>query len=244
MASCDGERFIAEQLDSIFEQLGEKDELIIVDDCSHDLTLDIVSRYAHDPRLRLEQNPQRKGHVESFAKAIGLAQGEVIFLADQDDVWPEGRLELMLEVFTEPGIEVVAGNFSIIDENRKPQGQPQKRLFSRYNGTPFRNIGNILMGRRAYYGCSMAFRRQLCSTLLPIPKSIESHDLWIAMVGNTRASVKHLEESVLLKREHATNVSSPSRRPWPVIIRSRLGMIKALLTALRRAKKPATNSAE
>ncbi|WP_336297540.1 glycosyltransferase [Gilvimarinus xylanilyticus] len=243
MASCDGERFIAEQIDSILSQLSTRDELIIVDDCSQDQTLKVINSFNRDPRLRLQQTPQRTGHVDSFAQAISLAQGEFIFLADQDDVWPEGRLERMVKAFTEPDVNVVAGNFSMIDENRRPLGPPQVRLLARYNVAPWRNILGILLGRRAYYGCCMAFRRPLCRELLPIPRSIESHDLWIAMVGNRQNSVKHLEESVLLKREHETNVSSPIRRPWPVIIRSRLGMLKALLTALQRARKPATNNA-
>src|SRR6476619_5168785 len=89
MATYHGARFVAEQIESILHQLGDQDELVVVDDASQDATVDIVSKYAADPRVRLERNPDNLGYVRTFYKALRLARGDYLFLADQDDVWLE-----------------------------------------------------------------------------------------------------------------------------------------------------------
>jgi glycosyltransferase involved in cell wall biosynthesis len=50
MATHNGDRFLVEQLESILAEIGQEDELIIVDDCSADRTKEVIRSF-NDPRI-------------------------------------------------------------------------------------------------------------------------------------------------------------------------------------------------
>ena len=88
MATYNGERFIAEQLESILTQTYSNLEIIIVDDRSTDQSYTILESYAaKDTRIRLFRNEQNLGYVKNFEKGLSLAGGVYIAPSDQDDIW-------------------------------------------------------------------------------------------------------------------------------------------------------------
>ncbi|MBC7931137.1 MAG: glycosyltransferase, partial [Rubrivivax sp.] len=89
MCTYDGGRYLAEQLASIAAQTRAPDELVVCDDRSRDETTSIVRRFAETAPfpVRLYVNEQNLGSTRNFEKAIGLCEGELIALSDQDDVW-------------------------------------------------------------------------------------------------------------------------------------------------------------
>lgn len=207
MATYNGGRFVQEQLESILVQLADDDEVIVVDDCSSDDTIEIVESLG-DPRIKVFRNKRNLGVNGNFAKAIGLATGELIFMSDQDDVWTEGRLAYMCEPFRSPGINVVAANYSLIDAdgNRLP-GSMAPDLESDFDARLLANLFGIFRGKRNYFGCAMAFRASLREIILPYPRGMECHDIWIAMIGILDRSLVHLPGVTLLHRVHGKNAS-------------------------------------
>ena len=85
MATYNGEKYIQEQIDSILCQLSKDDELVISDDHSTDATCDIIKSY-NDRRIKLFLNELAKGVTHNFENALLHSKGDIIFLADQDDV--------------------------------------------------------------------------------------------------------------------------------------------------------------
>ncbi|WP_020208141.1 glycosyltransferase [Gilvimarinus chinensis] len=241
LASHNGADYIQQQIDTILHQLQLQDELVVVDDCSQDDTVNIIRSFADD-RIRLFHNDRQLGHVKTFAKAITEARGKYIFLADQDDIWPPGRVNLMRSALDKDDCQVVAGNFKILPTKDTAPQRQQKILLAAQSNHTLSNLLGILLGRRPYYGCAMAFDRSLKKMVLPIPEYVESHDLWIAMIGNTVKKMSHLEEEVLIKREHGKNLSAPARRPWPTIVQSRIKMVLAEMIILNRARRLKANS--
>ena len=107
MAVYNGEAYLKEQLDSVLQQLGKKDELIISDDGSTDQTIPIIEAYKKkDPRIRLIFG-QGRGIKQNIANAIAHTKGAYIFLADQDDVWMPDKVKRVLAVFRETKCHVV-----------------------------------------------------------------------------------------------------------------------------------------
>lgn len=96
-----GASYLSECIESILVQTYQDWELLIVDDCSGDDTLNIALRYAHrDRRLRVVSNPENLGLVGNWNRCIELAQGEWIKFVFQDD-WIEPEcLEAMLDAST------------------------------------------------------------------------------------------------------------------------------------------------
>ncbi|MFJ4037661.1 glycosyltransferase [Microbacterium sp. NPDC090007] len=233
MAAYNGARFIEEQIASILSQLVMGDELIVIDDGSRDDTVDRVRRFA-DNRIRLVINESNVGYVRTFEKAIGLASNEVLFLSDQDDRWIPARVESMVAALND--VDLVVSNFaSFGGELTRVQ---RMRLKASDSGRWFSNIFWMWVGTRPYYGCCMAFRKELVDDLLPFPEYLsETHDQWIGYVANARHSVRHLEVNTVDRRVHDANSSARGNRPVLVVLRARIMTGRAILEALRRARR-------
>ena len=97
IATYNGERFIKEQLDSIFNQSLLPDEIVVFDDNSSDDTLKIVEQYKNNNiKIIIYKNEQNKGFRMNFYNAIKKCNGDYIFLCDQDDIWNNNKVELMI----------------------------------------------------------------------------------------------------------------------------------------------------
>ena len=120
MGIYNGEKYIEEQLDSILRQTRRAEEVILCDDCSTDRTVEIVRLFIEKHGLgeswRLCCNGENRGYPGNFYYAMSLCAGDVVFLADQDDVWAETKLERMCAVLEEhPEAEVLACKFGLMD---------------------------------------------------------------------------------------------------------------------------------
>jgi glycosyltransferase involved in cell wall biosynthesis len=231
LAAFRGEQFIRQQMDSILEQLGPEDELVVVDDASPDRTWEVVAD-VRDARIRLHRNDVNIGYVRTFERAVRYARGDLLFFADQDDVWLPGRLEAMVAALESSA--VVSTSVSVLGEPVEP---PRFRLRARDSRRHLANIVAILVGYRPYTGCAMAFRRDILDSVLPIPSFVyESHDLWLALVANTHGENLHLERASVARRLHAGNQTPIGWRGPRAILRARWMKARCLVVALARAR--------
>lgn len=210
LATYNGAKFLRIQLDSILSQLPSEDEVVIVDDASSDSTVDIIKLY-RDPRIKLYINEQNRGVNYSFNRAISIAKGEYLFLSDQDDVWPTGRVEAMLAALQQKDVLLLSSNFTAIDTEGNDFNGYRNCVKSTDSGKYLKNILDIYRGKLNYFGCTMAFRVKLKDIILPFPAYIESHDLWMALAANLAHSNWHLDDITLYHRVHGNNVSIVER---------------------------------
>ena len=237
MATYNGEKYVARQLETILAELSPGDEVVIVDDCSTDGTVRVIQGL-NDPRLKLWSNERNRREVYSFGRAIELAKGEVIFLADQDDIWPPGRVELMVQGLRKSGALLVTSNFDWVDENEQPVFIAFDGVHAEASRRHLQNIADIFIGKTNYFGCAMAFRRELVPLITPIPAYVESHDLWIALAANVAGSNLHLDDKTLHKRRHANNATTTvSTRSLYLKLRSRAIFVQSLIDIYRRRHK-------
>src|SRR5882672_1499287 len=89
MATYNGARFIAEQLQSISNQTAPPSEVVICDDHSTDSTIEIATQFAAKAPfpVRIEKNTERLGYRSNFMKAAHLCKSDFVAFSDQDDVW-------------------------------------------------------------------------------------------------------------------------------------------------------------
>lgn len=97
MSVYNDEKYLNEALDSIFAQTIQNFELIIIDDCSTDHTVEIIEGY-HDNRIRLIQNEQNCGLTKNLNKALSYASGKYIARMDGDDKSSPRRFEKQIEL--------------------------------------------------------------------------------------------------------------------------------------------------
>jgi len=237
MATYNGEKYVSRQLRSILEQLADDDEVVVVDDCSTDGTVETVKRLG-DRRITVHVNDRNRGEVYSFGEAISRARNSFLFLSDQDDVWVPGRVSLMQRCLVDAGANVVSSNFEWITATEDPIDVPYDGVASRDSRRHLKNIVDIFLGKTNYFGCAMALRREFAPLVAPIPAFVESHDLWIALAGNLARSNVHTDESTLLKRKHDNNATSTvSSRSLYRKLRSRVVFAMSLVVLFARRRR-------
>jgi glycosyltransferase involved in cell wall biosynthesis len=198
MATYNGMPFLVDQVNSILDQLGKDDELIVSDDGSSDDTWKWLLAL-NDPRIRLIENTLKKGPVGNFQNALLHAKGKFVFLSDQDDIWSNNKIERISELLD--GCLLVVSDCSIINE----EGTTLDNSFflSRHSGAGiFRNLY-----KNSYLGCCMAFRRELLTVALPFPEGIIMHDWWLGLVAEMVGNVFFLPEKLVQYRRHQNNYS-------------------------------------
>lgn len=229
MATFNGALYLNEQIDSILTQLETNDELIIVDDCSTDKTTTIIKSY-QSKIVKIFSNNENCGHVKTFESALRLATNDIILLSDQDDIWIPGRVSLILNELLSSSCLLATSNFGLIDESGNLLQDPAVILLKENSTTSISNYIGLFLGKRPYFGCTMALHRDLLKIALPIPIFVESHDIWLALISNALMRNWHIERQTVLRRIHSRNLSPRKRRPMAKIVYSRIKMF--LCTAI------------
>jgi glycosyltransferase involved in cell wall biosynthesis len=194
-----GEQYIRQQLDSILCQLSEYDEIIISDDSSTDGTIEIIESY-HDSRILLLRHGSFKSPIFNLENALTCAKGDFIFLADQDDVWMGDKIIITIEKLRE--YDIVVCNGSIVDDNLRVI---RESYFAWKGSGPgfFKNLK-----KNSYLGCSLAFNKKILKAILPFPKYIAMHDIWIGLLSEAIGSTYFLEEKLFYYRRHSGNFTA------------------------------------
>lgn len=243
IATLNGAKYLKKQLDSILSQLNTEDEIIISDDGSTDETLNIISSYK-DSRIKLLHHThspefEKFKYCKSFyyvtnnyENALLNAKGDYIFLADQDDIWPQNKIEKMLtELKTK---DCVMCNYNIIDENDTIISREHTKT------KPFKNCLFYNTIFVPFQGCCMAFTKNELQKILPFPKNLLSHDLWIGSYFNQMRNIKWIQEPLHMYRRHTDNVSpttTKARNPIHFMIYYRLAFLMEFLKRLNKIKR-------
>ena len=229
IATHNGEKYIKKQLESILSQLSFSDEIVISDDGSTDQTIKLIQSF-EDKRIKVLTYKQHfdysKFYLSSyyyatanFYNALKYAQGEIIFLADQDDIWVENRVSVFMEALKRA--DFVTSNFSIINEVDELIDE------SYYNENPYNNLNFIkILKNLPFRGCCSAFKRDVLQAALPFPEKLFLHDCWIGLNACfNNFKIEFIETPLLLYRRHSNNVSdlnSPNNLLFKISYRLKL----------------------
>jgi len=210
LCTYNGERFLSEQLKSILNQTVPVTEIIVCDDGSTDNTIIILKQFekTYLGVFKININTENIGVIKNFEKAISLCSGDIIFFADQDDVWESNKVEKCVCFFqNEPGIFGVFTNAQMIEES----GQSTNKTFWQLLG--FDDLKKELQTKDVFRfmlfygnmvaGCCMAVTREALSLVFPF-KQIENmwHDEWIALKLAEYNKIYFLDEPLIKYRMH------------------------------------------
>jgi hypothetical protein len=96
MTAYNREKYIAEAIESVLASSFKDFELIIVDDCSKDHTVEIARRYTEDSRVQVHVNEKNLGDYPNRNRAASFARGKYLKYLDSDDVIYSHGLEVMV----------------------------------------------------------------------------------------------------------------------------------------------------
>ena len=135
MPNYNGHRFVEQAIDSVLSQTYQNFELLVVDDCSKDDSLQLVKQKAQsDKRIRVIALGQNGGVAGARNIGIQEAKGKYIALLDNDDLWTADKLERQFAI-AENGADIVFCSYDFIDEQnnkiKRPFIVPKQTNFNR-----------------------------------------------------------------------------------------------------------------
>lgn len=238
MATYNGEKYIAEQLESIINQSYKNIELVITDDASADGTVAVIKRFQQQYKfITLFINPVNSGVTNTFEHSFKNCTGDFIAIADQDDIWELQKIELLINAIGEE--DAVYSNSELVDKAGQPLGQlfsSLMQLQSYYSGAPFL-MGNCIPGH------TIIMRSSFTKTILPLPKTI-MFDRWISFCAAANNGIKYVDRPLVKYRQHDTNTIGTGKSKNKTARKTKTEKFNAKLAELKiLATAPVTNEA-
>ena len=228
MASYNGAKYIKRQLQSIITQLGPDDQVVIVDDGSKDDTVQIVKSFL-DPRIQLHSNSKNIGVVKTFERALHLAKGDLILLSDQDDLWYDNKIAVVMNIFLTQEVDLILHDAVIVNGSHIISNSLHESVTSSTG-----LVKNIVSN--TYTGCCMAFKKEILNKILPIPtRRGIFHDSWIGIMSKYYGYKVELINIPLIEwNRHGQNVSTTTRRKIINILSERLILLYSIINHVIR----------
>ena len=216
MATYNGEKYLREQLNSIIEQSYKNIELIVIDDCSQDSTLDILGEYeAQYSFIRVYRNKFNMGVSKTFSFGISKSVGECVAFCDQDDVWLPNKLEIMMSQMGNNLL--ICSAFIAVDMNLKVLNKNES-----ISKLPRVCFADYLIGNNVT-GCCTIISRELIDMAMPIPNEFYMHDYYFALYASYYNRLKRISIPLVYYRQHGNNVLGSTRQTYDQFIqRSKL----------------------
>lgn len=200
MPAYNAERFIGEAIKSVINQTYKNWELIVIDDCSTDKTLDEINKF-HDCRIKKYQNYENKGISYTTNRAIEISSGKYIALLDDDDICMPDRLSKeVLFLNKNENIDIVGGKSLYIDESGQLIGQsPEPRISPKYNKSM------LLFGGVSFSNSTALIRKEFIieNNLLFKDGCFGMQDVAFYMDASKCGNISAIEDNVLMYRIHS-----------------------------------------
>lgn len=213
MATYNGEKYVAEQLDSLFSQTVQYFDLFIQDDCSTDRTVEILRRYEkkHPEWVHVAVNEVNSGAAKNnFMRLMIEHKNDYVMLCDQDDVWEPEKIQTELDamrqaeaVFGKDTPLLVHTDLTVVNVQMK-QIAPSFRKMEHLN---YRLTGlNRLLVQNTVTGCTAMMNRSLADMINQMPASFIQHDWWLVLVASAFGKIVPLAEQRTVRyRQHGNN---------------------------------------
>lgn len=223
LCTFNGAAYLQPQLDSLLAQTRLPDEVVVGDDGSSDGSRGLLEAFAERAtargvRVQLIFRDRNLGFVRNFSESLGAADGDVLFLCDQDDVWHADKLAAMAARFADdPSLSFLCSDARLVDA----QGNDlHSSLFDAlelsvdelraiHQGRAF----DVLLRRSMATGATAAFRRELLALAMPVGAGW-IHDEWLAMIAAVTGRVDALEQPLIDYRQHGGNQIGMRKRNW------------------------------
>lgn len=203
LASYNGSKFIENQILSIIGQTYKKWILYIHDDGSSDNTLDIIKKYERiDSRIKLiNDGVSLKSPGANFMHLLKVSQSKFICFCDQDDLWFEYKLEVLLSeiIYKDNSIpQVVYGNgYTWFPENCY-LGSCSASVYPQ-------SLQELFFFNGGYQGASAIFNIKMKECIDKKYAHIAMHDQILNLAGVLFGNVHYVNKPLFLYRQHSSN---------------------------------------
>ena len=232
-----GERFLAEQIESVLNQVEVKSFLMCRDDGSSDasatLLRDLQARWSDRIRV-LEDGDGNLGASGNFSRLMHAALDFklpatwsdlpcYVALSDQDDLWHPDKLATCVAAIRalereHPGAPaLIHSDLRVIAED----GREIAASMARYQGLQTQRSGFAAqLLSNTLTGCTSLMNRELLEKGLPIHPEAIMHDWWLSLVASALGHRCYLDQALIDYRQHASNAIGAKAQDKPVVFKS------------------------
>lgn len=207
-----GERTLADSIDSILNQEFKDLELIIINDGSSDKSLEICERYKNDTRVRII-NQVNHGLAKTLNIGIRLSRGEIIARQDQDDISLPGRIYKQIQFIDQNPRVVLVGTWSKVYSEGQDTGRRHHHPLSD------RELRHFLYFDNPFVHSSVVFKRenflQAGGYISMSDHQPEDYDLWTRI--SETGEIANLPFYGLHYHETPISMSRGTEKPFPMI---------------------------
>lgn len=197
-----GEKYLGESLNSILKQTYTDWELIIVNDCSTDTSVDIIYDYMkRDQRIKLISNEVNKKLPASLNIGFSSATGEYLTWTSDDNIYLESAIEKMVNYLDNHNDMLVCAGMKSIDD-----------------------VGNIFAEWGAYsddfmfyqdgVGACFMYKRKVLDDLGGYDTNmflVEDYEYWLRILTNY-GSIGYIDEKLYLYRFHGGSLTGTRKQ--------------------------------
>ncbi len=224
MAVYNGERYLEEQILSIYKQTIKPKRLIVSDDCSSDGSHELlISLKKYWPDWLLLSSPERRlGCKANFGRLVQFSNSPYIAFADQDDIWDLEKLEKSYMLCSQEE-KLKGSNYPILVHSdlrliREDGSLISQSFFDFQNLNPQRTSLDDLLIQNVVTGSTTLINKSLLNIAIPIPSELFYHDMWLALVASRFGAILFISESLVSYRQHDSNLIGASRQQLFYII--------------------------
>ena len=209
MSTYNGEKYVAEQIESIISQQGVKVKLFVRDDGSSDETVSIIKSFARENDITIIEDGKNIGPGPSFMKLLYLhaddADIDYFAFADQDDIWLKTKLITAVET-----IKKSSFNGPVLYCSNQTLYCDGKICGERYSETQNTELVYHIT-KNTISGCTFVFNRSLATLInscIHCDNDIvkyRMHDSWVILIAIVCGHVIYDNNSNILYRIHAHN---------------------------------------
>jgi glycosyltransferase involved in cell wall biosynthesis len=213
LATYNGEKFLAQQLDSLLSQSFTDFTVLVRDDGSTDETLDVIERYRQQFPEKFQvinEHKQNFGPAQNFGVLLQYTTADYIFFCDQDDIWVRDKVALSLEKIRQLEHNqtavpcMVYSDMKSIDEHGAIMAES---VWKQLELNPRFFTLNRLLVQNIPHGCTMVINKAMQQLALPVPKEAILHDHWIALLAAACGKHAAIDKPLVLLRNHMHNVT-------------------------------------
>jgi len=212
LATYNGEKYLAEQIESLLNQTFTEWILLIHDDNSKDKTVDIIKEY-------IKQYPEKIKYIDDYISYGGASQNfsflleqtntEYIMFCDQDDVWLDTKIEETINKMHE--IEksnkdeaiLIFTDLLVVDKNLKVINKSFWK-YQKLNPDISQSINKIL-SQNVVTGSTIMINKKAKEISLPMKINSFMHDHWLAINVCKYGKISYLDAALIKYRQHDVN---------------------------------------
>jgi glycosyltransferase involved in cell wall biosynthesis len=217
LATYNSSRFLAETIESLFEQDYKDWRLIIRDGGSTDSTQEIIEHYTQqcpDKIIAIAANGF-SSVCENFSSLLAESSAPYVMFCDHDDVWKSDKISKSMsalkrqeECHGQAVPMLLFTDLCVVDYDL----HPIHNSFLKYqNLNPKKILLNYLLVQNVACGCTIMINRALADLCGPIPSEALMHDYWLMLLASAVGRIIFVDEPTVLYRQHNDNCLGAKR---------------------------------